>query len=179
MLLIGAVLAVIVGLLAYRQMDDRKGVPLIRDLSAALRGERYAVEETGNEHGVFVAFEGGEGAGKTTQARLLSIWLRDQGFDVVMTREPGSTKIGMRLRALLLDRESTGLSSRAETLLYAADRAQHVSEVIEPALERGAIVVTDRYVDSSLAYQGAGRELKVERHRRRQPLGHQRASSRT
>ena len=161
-LLIGAVLAIIVGLLAYRQMDDRRGIPLIRDLTAALRGERYAVEETGGETGVFVAFEGGEGAGKTTQARLLSIWLRDQGFDVVMTREPGSTKIGMRLRALLLDRENTGLSSRAETLLYAADRAQHVSEVIAPALDRGAIVVTDRYVDSSLAYQGGGRELKVE-----------------
>jgi dTMP kinase len=110
---------------------------------------------------VFIAFEGGEGAGKTTQARLLSIWLRDQGFDVVMTREPGSTKMGMRLRALLLDKQSSGLSPRAETLLYAADRAQHVAEVIQPALRRGAIVVTDRYVDSSLAYQGAGRELKV------------------
>ncbi len=160
-LLIAAVLAVIVGVVAYRQMDDRRGIPLVRDLSAALRGEKYVVDEAGNEHGVFVAFEGGEGAGKTTQARLLSIWLRDQGFDVVMTREPGSTKIGMRLRALLLDKESSGLSSRAETLLYAADRAQHVAEVIEPSLQRGAIVVTDRYVDSSLAYQGAGRELKV------------------
>jgi dTMP kinase len=160
-LLIAAVLAMIVGVVAYRQMDDRRGIPLVRDLSAALRGEKYVVDEAGNEHGVFVAFEGGEGAGKTTQARLLSIWLRDQGFDVVMTREPGSTKIGMRLRALLLDKESSGLSSRAETLLYAADRAQHVAEVIEPSLQRGAIVVTDRYVDSSLAYQGAGRELKV------------------
>jgi dTMP kinase len=160
-LLIGAVIAVIVGCVAYRQMDDRKGIPLARDLMAALRGQEYVLEETGGEHGVFVAFEGGEGAGKTTQARLLSIWLRDQGFDVVMTREPGSTKTGMRLRALLLDKESAGLSSRAEALLYAADRAQHVSEVIQPALRRGAIVVTDRYVDSSLAYQGAGRELKV------------------
>jgi dTMP kinase len=160
-LLIAAVLAVLVGVLAYKQMDDRKGIPLGRDLMAALRGEEYVFEETGGERGVFVAFEGGEGAGKTTQARLLSIWLRDQGFDVVMTREPGSTKMGMRLRALLLDKESSGLSSRSETLLYAADRAQHVAEVIQPALRRGAIVVTDRYVDSSLAYQGAGRELKV------------------
>ena len=160
-LLIGAVVAVLVGLIAYRQMDDRRGVPLVRDFVAALRGERYTLEESGREHGVFIALEGGEGAGKTTQARLLSIWLRDQGFDVVMTREPGSTKMGMRLRAMLLDKQSSGLSARAETLLYAADRAQHVVEVIEPALRRGAIVVTDRYVDSSLAYQGAGRELKV------------------
>ncbi|MCO5968275.1 dTMP kinase [Actinoallomurus soli] len=162
-LLLGAVVAVIVGLLAYRQMDDRKGIPLSRDLMAALRGEEYVPEEPGHgERGVFLAFEGGEGAGKTTQARLLAIWLRDQGFDVVTTREPGSTKIGMRLRALLLDKETSGLSARAETMLYAADRAQHVAEVIRPALERGAIVVTDRYVDSSLAYQGAGRELKVK-----------------
>jgi dTMP kinase len=160
-LLIAAVLAVVVGLIAYRHMDDRRGIPLVRDFVAALRGERYAPDEPGREHGVFIAFEGGEGAGKTTQARLLSIWLRDQGFDVVMTREPGSTKMGMRLRALLLDKQSSGLSPRAETLLYAADRAQHVAEVIQPALRRGAIVVTDRYVDSSLAYQGAGRELKV------------------
>ena len=160
-LLIAAAVAVVVGLVAYRHMDDRKGVPLIRDFVAALRGERYVVEEPDREQGVFIAIEGGEGAGKTTQARLLSIWLRDQGFDVVMTREPGSTKMGMRLRALLLDKESSGLSARAETLLYAADRAQHVAEVIQPALRRGAIVVTDRYIDSSLAYQGAGRELKV------------------
>ncbi|MFL6055242.1 MAG: dTMP kinase [Actinoallomurus sp.] len=162
-LLLGALVAVIVGLLAYRQMDDRKGIPLSRDLMAALRGEEYTPEEAGRaERGVFLAFEGGEGAGKTTQARLLAIWLRDQGFDVVTTREPGSTKIGMRLRALLLDKETTGLSAQAETLMYAADRAQHVAEVIRPALQRGAIVVTDRYVDSSLAYQGAGRELKAK-----------------
>ncbi|GAA0335994.1 dTMP kinase [Actinoallomurus spadix] len=162
-LLLAALVAVIVGLLAYRQMDDRKGIPLSRDLLAALRGEEYVPEEPkSGERGVFLAFEGGEGAGKTTQSRLLAIWLRDQGFDVVTTREPGSTKIGMRLRALLLDKETTGLAARAETLLYAADRAQHVAEVIRPALDRGAIVVTDRYVDSSLAYQGAGRELKVK-----------------
>lgn len=160
-LLIAAVVAVVVGLIAYLHMDDRRGVPLIRDFMAALRGERYTPEENAREHGVFIAIEGGEGAGKTTQARLLSIWLRDQGFDVVMTREPGSTKMGMRLRALLLDKESSGLAPRAETLLYAADRAQHVAEVIAPALSRGAIVVTDRYVDSSLAYQGAGRALQV------------------
>jgi dTMP kinase len=81
---------------------------------------------------------------------------------VVSTHEPGATKVGMRLRALLLDTAHTGLSPRAETLMYAADRAEHVASVIRPALERGAIVVTDRYVDSSLAYQGAGRRLPVK-----------------
>jgi dTMP kinase len=109
-----------------------------------------------------VAFEGGEGAGKTTQARLAAIWLRDQGYEVVTTQEPGATKVGMRLRAILLDKETTGLSPRAETLLYAADRADHVAAVVQPALRRGAIVITDRYVDSSLAYQGYGRDLPVD-----------------
>ena len=112
--------------------------------------------------GLFIAFEGGEGSGKTTQARLTSIWLRELGYDVETTREPGATKIGMRLRALLLDTAHTGMSARAETLMYAADRAEHVDGVITPALERGAIVITDRYVDSSLAYQGAGRSLPVD-----------------
>ncbi len=111
--------------------------------------------------GVFLALEGGEGAGKSTQARLLAIWLREQGYDVVTTHEPGATKVGLRLRALLLDTAHAGLSPRAEALMYAADRAEHVQSVIIPALERGAIVVTDRYVDSSLAYQGAGRQLPV------------------
>jgi dTMP kinase len=158
-----AVLAILVGLIAYRQMDDRKGIPLSRDLLAALRGVQYVpADARGREHGVFIAFEGGEGAGKTTQARLLAIWLRDQGFDVVMTGEPGATKTGMRLRALLLGKETSGLSGHAEALLYAADRAQHVAEVVRPALQRGAIVVTDRYIDSSLAYQGVGRELRVK-----------------
>jgi dTMP kinase len=92
---------------------------------------------------------------------MLAIWLRDQGYDVVTTYEPGATKIGMRLRALLLDTAHRGLSPRAETMMYAADRAEHVQSVVIPALERGAIVVTDRYVDSSLAYQGAGRQLPV------------------
>ncbi len=111
--------------------------------------------------GVFLALEGGEGAGKSTQARLLAIWLRENGYDVLATHEPGATKMGMRLRALLLDTAHTGLSPRAEAMMYAADRAEHVQSVIIPALERGAIVVTDRYVDSSLAYQGAGRQLPV------------------
>ncbi|MGK5555440.1 dTMP kinase [Actinomadura kijaniata] len=169
-LLAAAVLALVAGAVAYRGLDDRRGVPLRPDLAAALRGERYVppreepAEEprARTERGVFIAFEGGEGAGKTTQSRLAAIWLRDHGYEVVTTREPGATKTGMRLRALLLDKETTGLSSRAETLLYAADRADHVANVIRPALERGAIVVSDRYVDSSLAYQGYGREQDVE-----------------
>jgi dTMP kinase len=161
-LLAAAVVAMLVGVLAYRQMDDRRGIPLGRDLLGALSGVPYELSEPVTGRGVLIAVEGGEGAGKTTQARLLAIWLRDQGYDVVNTSEPGSTKVGMRLRAILLDKESTGLSSRAETLLYAADRAEHVAAVIQPALRRGAIVITDRFVDSSLAYQGFGRTLPTD-----------------
>ncbi|MBN6050796.1 dTMP kinase [Nonomuraea sp. RK-328] len=158
-LLLGGALAVVVGILALRHMDDRKGVPLSDDLIAAVRGERYRPEGGEEMPGLFIAFEGGEGSGKTTQSRMIAIWLRDQGYDVVQTREPGSTKIGMRLRAILLDAAERGLSPRAEALMYAADRSEHVEKVIRPALRRGAIVVCDRYVDSSLAYQGAGRAL--------------------
>ncbi|MFD0469043.1 dTMP kinase [Nonomuraea thailandensis] len=158
-LLIGGALAVGVGVLALRHMDDRKGISLAADLIAAVRGEQFPTEAAEHVPGLFVAFEGGEGSGKTTQSRLIAIWLRDQGFDVVQTREPGSTKIGMRLRAILLDAAERGLSARSEALLYAADRAEHVEKVIRPALYRGSLVITDRYVDSSLAYQGAGRAL--------------------
>ncbi len=161
-MLIGAVVAVAVGMLALRHMDDRRDVPIGSDLMAALRGERFVPETADQSRGLFIAFEGGEGSGKTTQSRLVAIWLRDQGFDVVQTREPGSTKVGMRLRAILLDAAHQGLSARAETLLYAADRAEHVEKVIRPALYRGAMVTCDRYVDSSLAYQGAGRELEPQ-----------------
>ncbi|WP_248959966.1 dTMP kinase [Sphaerisporangium perillae] len=161
-MLIGAVVAIVVGALALRHMDDRRDVPIASDLMAALKGERFVPESTEQSRGLFVAFEGGEGSGKTTQSRLIAIWLRDQGFDVVQTREPGSTKVGMRLRAILLDSAHQGLSARSETLLYAADRAEHVEKVIRPALYRGAMVVCDRYVDSSLAYQGAGRELEPQ-----------------
>jgi dTMP kinase len=166
-LLLAAVIALWVGWLSYRHMDDRRGVPLREDLMSVARGDDFQPvpghvnghepEHPAARRGVFIALEGGEGAGKTTQARLLAIWLRDQGFDVVNTREPGATKIGMRLRAVLLDTAHAGLSARAETLLYAADRAEHVATVIRPALDRGAVVVTDRFVDSSLAYQGWGR----------------------
>ncbi|GAA2301825.1 dTMP kinase [Nonomuraea roseoviolacea subsp. roseoviolacea] len=161
-LLLGGALAVVVGFLALRHMDDRKGVPLSDDLIAAVRGERFRTEGGEDMPGLFIAFEGGEGSGKTTQSRMIAIWLRDQGYDVVQTREPGSTKTGMRLRAILLDAAERGLSPRAEALMYAADRSEHVEKVIRPALRRGAIVVCDRYVDSSLAYQGAGRALDSE-----------------
>jgi dTMP kinase len=169
-MLLAAAIALWVGFISYRHMDDRKGVPLRDDLVAVVRGEDFqpvpghvnghdGYQPPAPRRGLFIALEGGEGAGKTTQARLLAIWLREQGYDVVTTREPGATKVGMRLRAVLLDTAHAGLSARAETLLYAADRAEHVATVINPALDRGAVVVTDRYVDSSLAYQGAGRKL--------------------
>jgi dTMP kinase len=111
--------------------------------------------------GLFVAVEGGEGAGKSTQATRLADWLRSRGHDVVLTREPGDTGIGAELRRLVLD-PSSSMSHRTELLLYAADKAEHVEQVVRPALERGAVVVTDRYVDSTLAYQGAGRALPDE-----------------
>ncbi|HEY8113645.1 MAG TPA: dTMP kinase, partial [Actinomycetes bacterium] len=151
--------ASVFGLIAYHQMDDRRGVPLLADLVAAVRAEPRA---TRPPNCLFIALEGGEGAGKSTQAKLLGDWLRSAGHQVVVTHEPGATVVGRQLRALLLDRATGSLSARGEALLYAADRAEHVSTVISPALERGAIVVTDRYVDSSIAYQGAGRELPIE-----------------
>ena len=171
-ILLAALVAFLLGVRAYRQMDDRKGIPLRDDLLAAVRNEPLpSIGEAAhlNGHapagpppGRLIAFEGGEGSGKTTQARLVAIWLRELGYDVENTHEPGATKIGMRLRALLLDTSHTGMSPHAEALMYAADRAEHVASVIAPALARGAIVITDRYVDSSLAYQGAGRNLPVD-----------------
>jgi dTMP kinase len=158
--LLGAgIIAFAVGVVAYRQMDDRD-VPLWRDLVGAIRGW-HPLDGRGVTTGFFVAFEGGEGAGKSTQSKLLAAWLLERGYDVVTTREPGATPIGRQLRQLLLDPANDELSPRAEALLYAADRAQHVAVVIRPALARGAIVISDRYVDSSLAYQGVGRALST------------------
>lgn len=105
----------------------------------------------------WIAFEGGEGSGKSTQARLLA-----ERLDAVLTREPGGTRVGERVRSLLLDPTVVGLDARAEALLMAADRAQHVVEVVRPALAAGRVVVSDRSAWSSLAYQGHGRSLGVE-----------------
>ena len=111
--------------------------------------------------GVFVCFEGGEGAGKSTQTRALEAWLRAGGYSVRLTFEPGDTEVGRRVRQIVLDPATGELADRTETLLYAADKAEHVDTVVLPALERGEVVITDRYVDSSLAYQGAGRVLDL------------------
>ncbi len=110
--------------------------------------------------GVFIAFEGGDGAGKSTQAQLLSAWLEELGHTVVVTREPGGTPFGRTVRELVLHGDH--VAPRAEALLFAADRAHHVETLILPALARGEVVITDRYVDSSIAYQGAGRDLGVD-----------------
>lgn len=107
--------------------------------------------------GIFVSFEGGDGSGKTTQIGLLGDWFARLGREVVVTREPGGTTLGAELRRLVLHGED--MAPRTEALLYAADRAHHVSTLVRPALERGAVVVTDRYLDSSVAYQAGGREL--------------------
>ncbi|HQH89794.1 MAG TPA: dTMP kinase [Dermatophilaceae bacterium] len=107
--------------------------------------------------GLFVAFEGGDGAGKSTQVRLLAQALTNAGREVVVTRQPGGTPLGSAIRDLVL--HGGHVSPRAEALLYAADKAHHVDELIRPTLERGVDVLTDRYTDSSIAYQGAGRDL--------------------
>ena len=109
---------------------------------------------------MFISFEGGEGSGKTTQAVKLAQYLKDSGFCVTLTREPGGTALGVTLRNVLQGL-SAEITPQAELLLYAADRAQHVKEVIEPALKAEKIVICDRYCDASLAYQGAGRGLDL------------------
>ena len=110
--------------------------------------------------GAFVSFEGGDGVGKSTQLALLARWLEEQGWAVVSTREPGGTTLGLELRDAVLHGEH--VSARTEALLYATDRAHHVDTVVRPALARGAVVLTDRYLDSSVAYQGNGRDLGAQ-----------------
>ncbi|WP_182353919.1 dTMP kinase [Flaviflexus huanghaiensis] len=110
--------------------------------------------------GTFISFEGGDGTGKTTQINILAEHVRSDGLEVVTTREPGGTELGREIRQALLHGED--LSPRTEALLYSADRAHHVATVIRPGLERGATVMTDRFVDSSVAYQGAARQLGVD-----------------
>jgi dTMP kinase len=111
--------------------------------------------------GVFITLEGGDGSGKTTQAELLRGWLADRGRTVLRTREPGGTEVGVEVREIVLHHRGD-ITPRAEALLYAADRAHHVATVVRPALERGEVVIQDRYIDSSVAYQGAGRVLDPE-----------------
>ncbi|WP_329134756.1 dTMP kinase [Streptomyces sp. NBC_01476] len=156
LMLIGALLLPVAALVLGKT-DDRSGVPLRRDLREALRGGEPAVAPA--DSGFFIALEGGDGAGKSTQVEALAEWIRGKGHEVVVTREPGATAVGKRLRSILLDVSSAGISHRAEALLYAADRAEHIDSVVRPALARGAVVISDRYIDSSVAYQGAGRDL--------------------
>ncbi len=161
MLGVAGLLAVAVGVLAYRQMDDGRPVPLLADVVTALRRDTTARRRLAGG-GAFIAFEGGEGAGKSTQVRRLQEWLTEEGLVARTTREPGGTALGGKIRGLLLDPASAGLSPRAEALMYAADRAQHVHDVLRPALDAGEVVITDRFVDSSLAYQGAGRTIPMD-----------------
>ena len=163
--LLAGLLAAALGLLAYRHLDDRRGMPLGADIAAAFHSEAMGLHGGRRRQGFLIALEGGEGAGKSTQARGLAEWLESQGHDVLLTHEPGGTELGRRLRSVLLDpADSPGgaggaVSPRAEALLFAADRAEHVARVITPALALGHVVITDRYADSSVAYQGAGRSL--------------------
>ena len=112
-------------------------------------------------HGVFVCFEGGDGSGKSTQSKALAAWLEAEGYGVRLTFEPGDTEVGRTLREIVLSPETGELSDRTESLLYAADKAEHIRQVVQPALDRGEVVITDRYVDSMLAYQGVGRPLDL------------------
>ncbi|MBE7325470.1 dTMP kinase [Nocardioides sp. Y6] len=114
------------------------------------------------DSGLFVCFEGGDGGGKSTQAQLLVDWVTSTGRKALLTRQPGGTVVGQEFRRIVLSPETGDLSPRTEALAYAADKAEHVDTVVRPALERGEVVVTDRYVDSALAYQGAGRVLDVD-----------------
>jgi dTMP kinase len=160
----GGVFALLAGLLAYRKMDDSEQVALFDDVKTSLRNDSAGRRRL-RDGGVFIAFEGGEGSGKSTQIERLAESLRHSGRIVVVTHEPGATETGDGIRDLLLHHREP-ISPRAEALLFAADRAHHVDTVIQPALEAKRVVLCDRYIDSSLAYQGAGRKLSVEEIRR-------------
>jgi dTMP kinase len=158
-ILIAGLFASLIGFVSYKQMKDRPAVSLWSDIVNAFKGELGSITGAPTQ-GVFIVFEGGEGIGKTTQAKLLKAWLEQEGESVVLSREPGGSDLGIEIRKILLSHSTGEISPRAEALLYAADRAHHVFSVIRPALSRGEVVISDRYFDSSIAYQGAGRVLE-------------------
>nr|WP_285666435.1 dTMP kinase [Actinorhabdospora filicis] len=163
LLLAAGLIGIATGITAFRQMDDKPGVPVLRDLWSSIRGRPLSLGEPATGTGQFIVFEGIDGSGKSSQVVKLAAHLRLAGHDVLFTREPGGTEIGRRIRSLVLDPTAgTEPSPRAEALLYAADRAQHVETVVRPALHEGQVVISDRYVDSSIAYQAAGRGMAVE-----------------
>ena len=158
-ILIAGLFASLIGFVSYKQMKDRPTVSLWSDIVNAFKGELGSITGAPTQ-GIFIAFEGGEGIGKSTQANMLKQWLEQEGESVVLSREPGGTDLGIEIRKILLSHSTGEISPRAEALLYAADRAHHVFSVIRPALANGQVVISDRYFDSSIAYQGAGRVLE-------------------
>ena len=158
-ILIAGLFASLIGFVSYKQMKDRPTVSLWSDIVNAFKGELGSMTGAPAQ-GIFIAFEGGEGIGKSTQSQLLKQWLEQEGESVVLSREPGGTDLGIEIRKILLSHSTGEISPRAEALLYAADRAHHVFSVIRPALANGQVVISDRYFDSSIAYQGAGRVLE-------------------
>jgi dTMP kinase len=158
-ILIAGLFASLIGFVSYKQMKDRPNVSLWSDIVNAFKGELGSITGAPTQ-GVFIVFEGGEGIGKSTQAKLLKAWLEQEGESVVLSREPGGSDLGIEIRKILLSHSTGEISPRAEALLYAADRAHHVFSVIRPALAAGEVVISDRYFDSSIAYQGAGRVLE-------------------
>ena len=158
-ILIAGVIAALIGFISYQQMKDRPNVSLWSDVVNALRGELGSITGAPTK-GIFIAFEGGEGIGKSTQSVMLKKWLEQEAETVILSREPGGTDLGIEIRKILLSHSTGEISPRAEALLYAADRANHVYGVIRPALAKGEVVISDRYFDSSIAYQGAGRILE-------------------
>jgi dTMP kinase len=158
-ILIAGLFASLIGFVSYKQMKDRPNVSLWSDVVNAFKGELGSMTGAPTQ-GIFIAFEGGEGIGKSTQSKLLKAWLEQEGETVVLSREPGGTDLGVEIRKILLSHSTGEISPRAEALLYAADRAHHVFSVIRPALARGDVMISDRYFDSSIAYQGAGRVLE-------------------
>lgn len=155
-LVLGGTVLVAAGVLALRL-----GV-VGKTRASRRRGLRLGIAGGASRPGLFISFEGGEGAGKSTQMQATAQWLMSRGMIVLVTREPGGTEIAERIRGVLLDPDHSEMDYKTEALLYAASRAQHVSERIRPALEEGKVVLCDRYIDSSLAYQGGARGLGIQ-----------------